>query len=161
MKKLFFVSTILLATIAGTAQKSDLKFGAGLNLGIPAHNLSGTSLGAGIDLMALYSLSKEAALTGDVGFTALFGKNGASTSSLIPLRIGLRYYPSANFFMGAKIGAGFISNSTSFVTSVTTTAYSFGLGYKFDPNWEIGGSYDGYSKNGTVALVNFRLGYFF
>jgi hypothetical protein len=158
MKKLFFATAILLTAITTNAQNSDLKFQGGLDLGIPAHNLSGTSLGVGVDVMALYPLSKEAVVTGDFGYTALFGKNGATTTNLLPLRAGLRFYPSDNFFVAGKIGAGFMSNNGS---SVTTTAYSFGLGYKIAPKVEIGGSYDGYSKNGTVGLINLRLGYTF
>jgi len=158
MKKVLFATVILLTAITTRAQKSDIKFQGGLDLGIPVHNLSGTSIGAGLDVMAIYSISNEAALTGDFGYTALFAKYGATTTSLLPLRIGLRYYPSENFFVGGKIGAGFMSNNGS---SVTTTAYSFGLGYSFAPKLEIGGSYDGYSKNGTVGLLNLRLGYTF
>src|SRR5437764_759939 len=126
MKKIIFVSATLLAMHMADAQKkSDVKFSGGIDVGIPAHNLSGSSLSAGVDLMALYHMSKEADLTGDIGISALFGKNGASTSTLIPLRAGLRYYPSADFFAAAKIGLGFLSNNSSYVTSVTTTAYSF------------------------------------
>src|SRR5436190_23989588 len=158
MKKLFFATAILFASVSSNAQKSDLKFSGGLNIGIPAHNLSGSSLGLGVDIMALYRLSSQAAITGDVGYTALFGKEGNSTSNLIPLRAGLRFYPSENFFVAGKIGAGFISNSGN---SVTTTAYSFGLGYLVTPKIELGGSYDGYSNDGTVGLVNFRVAYFF
>ena len=158
MKKLFFATAILFATVTVNAQNANLKFGAGLNIGIPAHNLSGTSLGVGVDVIVLYSLSKQAALTGDFGYTALFGKNSAPTTSLLPLRVGLRYYPSDDFYVAGKIGAGFLSSSYG---SSTTTAYSFGAGYKIDPQLEIGASYDGYSKNGTIGLVNLRLGYFF
>jgi len=156
MKKSFFVSVILLTAITTYAQKSTLKFQGAFDLGIPVHNLDGTSVGIGLDLMAIYPLSNAAVLTGDFGYTALVGKNEASTTNLLPLRIGLRYYPSTNFFVGGKIGAGFISNSGA---SVTTTAYSFGMGFKVAPKVEIGGSYDGYSKNGTVGLINLRLAY--
>jgi hypothetical protein len=162
MKRLFFATGILLTALTGNAQKSNLKFSGGLNIGIPAHNLGGTSLGLGVDVMALYPLSTQATITGDFGYTALFAKNakytGATTTNLLPLRVGLRYYPSGNFFVAGKIGAGFISNSGS---SITTTAYSFGLGYAFTPKIELGGSYDGYSNDGTVGLVNFRVAYFF
>jgi hypothetical protein len=158
MKRVFFATAILLTGIAAQAQKSPIKFQGGLDLGIPAHNLDGTSIGLGADVMAIYKLSKEAAFTGDFGYSALLGKNGAGTTSLLPLRFGIRYYPTDNFFVAGKIGAGFISNDGS---SVTTTAYSFGMGGKIASRTEIGVSYDGYSKNGTVGLVNLRLGYYF
>ena len=158
MKSLFFATALLLTVISTNAQKSALRFQGGLNVGIPAYNLDGTNLGLGVDLLAHYSVATQVAITGDIGYTALLGKNGAGTSNLIPIRAGLRFYPSESFFVAGKIGAGIISNDGS---SVTTTAYSFGLGYKFDKKLELGGSYDAYSKNGTVGLINLRLGYFF
>lgn len=158
MKKLFFVPLICLSMLMVNAQKTPLKFGVGLDLGIPAKNLGGSSIAAGADVMAHYAVSKEVALTGDFGYTALFAKNGGSTTSILPLRVGVRVYPVSNFFLGGKIGAGFLSSSLS---SVTTTAYSLGGGFSIDDQLELGASYDAYSKNGTIGLVNIRLGYFF
>lgn len=162
MKKLFFATVILLAAFKGNAQKSSVRFSGGFNIGIPAHNLDGNSLGVGIDVMALYPLSEQVSITGDFGYTALVAKKAkypdATTTNLLPLRIGIRYYPSKSFFVAGKIGAGFISNSGN---SITTTAYSFGLGYAITSKVELGGSYDGYSKNGSIGLVNFRIAYFF
>jgi hypothetical protein len=154
MKKLFSIPVLLLMAVCVHAQP---KIGAGLNVGLPVQNLSGSSIAVGADLMALFPLSKEASVTGDVGYTALFAKNGGKTTGIVPLRIGLRYYPSPSFFLGGKIGVGFLSGNGS----VTTTAYSLGAGVKMDNQLEIGASYDAYSKNGTIGLINFRLGYFF
>jgi hypothetical protein len=157
MKKVFLSTLIVFLLVSAQTQNSNLSFGVGLNLGIPAKNLSGSSIAAGADLMAHYSLAKEVALTGDVGYTALFAKNNGNTTNIIPLRVGLRYYPVSSFFLGGKIGAGFLSGNGS----VTTTAYSLGGGFKIDRQLELGASYDAYSKNGTIGLVNIRLGYFF
>ena len=154
MKKLLSGAVLFLFVMSATAQ---FKVGAGLNLGIPVQNLSGSSIAAGIDLMGHYALSKEAAITGDIGYTALFAKNDGKTTNIIPVRVGIRYYPSSNFFLGGKIGAGFLSGNGS----TTTTAYSLGAGLKIDKQLEIGASYDAYSKEGTIGLINFRLGYFF
>jgi hypothetical protein len=161
MKKAIFATCILFASLAGKSQNKDLKFGGGIDIGIPVSNLSGTSLGAGVDLLAHYSLSNQAAITGDIGYMALFAKSGGSTSNLIPLRAGLRFYPSKEFYLAGKIGVGFISNSSSYTTSVTSTAYSIGAGYMMGAKSEIGASYDGYSKNGTIGLINLRVGFFF
>ncbi len=159
MKKLLLAAVILFSAFTGRAQNS-FHVQGGLDLGVPVHNLNGTSVGIGVDLTGIYMLSNAAALTGDFGYTALLSKfKKDATTNLLPLRIGLRYYPSRNFFVGGKVGAGFISNSGT--SSVTTTAYSFGLGLNASRRVEIGGSYDGYSKNGSVGLINFRLGYRF
>lgn len=161
MKKLFLGTLLFLCVFTVKSQNKDLKFGGGINVGIPVSNLNGTSLGAGFDLLAHYKVATQVAITGDIGYTALFGKNGASTTNLIPLRIGLRFYLTPEFYLSGKIGAGFLSNSSSYSTSVTTTAYSIGAGYMIDKKLEIGASYDGYSKNGTIGLLNLRLGFFF
>lgn len=159
MKKVFFSMGILLfSVLAVKAQNKDLKFGLGFNVGIPVHNLSGTSLAAGVDLLGHYKASSNVAVTGDIGYTALFAKSGGGTSNLIPLRIGLRYYASPDFYVGGKIGVGFLSNPNT--TSVTTTAYSVGFGYVPKGKVEFGASYDGYSKNGTIGLLNLRVGLF-
>ena len=154
MKSLLSGTVLFLLVTAANAQA---KFGAGLNVGIPVQNLSGSSIAVGGDLMLHYGLSKEVAITGDAGYTALFAKNDGKTTGIIPLRVGLRYYPSSNFFLGGKIGVGFLTGNGS----VTTTAYSLGAGIKMADNLEIGASYDAYSKDGTIGLLNFRLGYFF
>ena len=159
MKTAFFATIIFFTSFTSQAQNS-FRVQGGIDLGVPVHNLYGTSIGLGVDLTGIYMLSNQVALTGDFGYTALLSKSKEdATTNLLPLRIGLRYYPSAKFFVGGKIGAGFISNPGT--SSITTTAYSFGLGFNASPRVELGGSYDGYSKNGSVGLINFRLGYRF
>lgn len=151
---------IIIFFTAFTSQAQSFHVQGGIDLGVPVHNLDGNSIGLGVDLTGIYMLSNQAALTGDFGYTALLSKSKENaTTNLLPLRIGLRYYPSGNFFVAGKIGAGFISNPGT--SSVTTTAYSFGLGFNASPRVELGASYDGYSKNGSIGLLNFRLGYRF
>lgn len=154
MKKLLSATILFLSVLSA---RSQVKFGGGLNVGLPVQNLSGSSVAVGADLMLHYAASLQVAITGDVGYTALFAKNDGKTTSIIPLRAGIRFYPVSNFFLGGKIGAGFLSGNGS----ITTTAYSLGAGVKMDDQLEIGASYDAYSKEGTIGLINFRLGYFF
>lgn len=159
MKSLFFATIILFIGFTSRAQNT-FQLQGGIDLGVPVHNLYGNSIGLGVDLTGIYMLSNEAALTGDFGYTALLAKSKEdATTNLLPLRIGLRYYPTPKFFVGGKIGAGLISNPGT--SSITTTAYSFGLGFNASPRVELDGSYDGYSKNGSIGLLNFRLGYRF
>jgi len=158
MKKLFFASLILISAFSVRSQNAALKFGGGLNLGIPVHNLSGSTVAIGADFLAHYAVTTQVAITGDFGYTALFAENGGATTNILPLRAGLRVYPAENVYFLGKIGAGFISSNGS---SVTSTAYSLGGGYSINNKLEIGASYDGYSKNGTIGLLNLRLGFFF
>ena len=157
MKQILIASGILLASFAAKSQ-SILKFGGGLNIGIPVKNLSGSSLAVGADVIAIYPASKQVSITGDFGYNALFAKNGGKTTNILPLRAGVRVYPNENFYLAGKIGAGFISSNGN---SITSTAYSLGGGYAISNKIELGVSYDGYSKDGTIGLLNLRLGFFF
>ena len=167
MKKVFLSLFLAAISFSAVQAQQGLKFGGGINLAIPASKMDGISIGSGVDLMLHAGLSDNFAVTGDVGYTALFPKkdNGIKSSSIIPLRAGIRFYPSPNFFLGGKIGAGFMNtkfeNTSLENYKATTTAYSFGAGYAMDQKLEIGASYDGYSKNGSSGLVNIRLGYWF
>jgi len=166
MKKVILsLAIIALATVGAQAQKKHssesegaFKVGVGLDLGIPVSNLDGSSFAIGADVLAEYGFTSQFALTGDIGYTRILAKSGGSDFGIVPLRAGLRVYAAPDFYFGAKIGAGFVSGSGS---SFTSTAYSFGAGYKFSSALDLGASYDGYSKNGSIGLINFRLGYTF
>lgn len=167
MKKLFFIAAFAAASFAGKAQDESimgLKFGLGANLGIPIGDLADiSSIGAGIDLLGQYGISEQIAITADVGYTSMFGKKVNTIDfpdiSIIPIRAGLRFFPSPQFFLGAKAGVGILKSKNS--DSYSATAYSFGAGYYVNPSFDVSASYDGYSKNGSLNLINIRLGYTF
>lgn len=163
MKKLCFIATFVVFTLTVSAQDGaadqPFKFGVGALLGIPVNNLDFTSIGAGIDLLGQYSVSEKISITADAGYTSMFGKKGAPDFSIIPLRAGLRFYATPQFYIAGKGGVG-ITKLKGY-SSVTSTAYSFGAGYFINPNIDVSGTYDGYSKNGSLGLVAIRLGYTF
>lgn len=161
MKKLLFIAVLTAGSFAGMAQKAGIqgfKIEGGLNLAIPANNLSGASIGAGVDLLGQYGVSENFGITVDAGYTSIFPKGGGDNLGIIPIRAGIRYYASENFYLGGKVGVGILTGGGS---STSTTAYSFGAGYMISPKLDLGASYDGYSKSGSFGLVNVRLGYFF
>lgn len=135
------------------------KIGAGANLAIPVNNASGSSIGAGLDLLGQFGIAENVGITADAGYTVLFGKDNFSDLSIIPLRAGLRFYPSPAFYLGAKAGVGILK--TKGADSRSATAYSFGAGYYISPLVDVSAAYDGYSKNGSFGLLNIRLGYTF
>ena len=165
MKKFFLVAAIIAVGFTVKAQSENagiegFKIQGGLNLGIPANHMGGSSFVAGIDVLGQYGVSENFAITADAGFSAIFLKSTADpkTESLIPIRLGVRYYPASNFYFGGKIGVGLLAYDGH---STSTTAYSFGGGYLISPKIDLGASYDGYSKNGSFGLINFRIGYTF
>lgn len=163
MKKLFFTITVMIASLTLIAQQGPVnrgfKVGVGANLAIPLSNLNSTSIGAGFDLLAQYGIAEQVAITADAGYTVLFGKDGFSDLSIVPIRAGLRFFPSPAFYLGAKAGVGILN--TKGAESKSATAYSFGAGYYLTPQIDVSAAYDGYSKSGSFGLVNIRLGYTF
>ncbi len=163
MKKLFFIATIMIASFAVSAQGGagirGFKIGVGGNLAIPLSNLNSTSIGAGFDLLGQYGIADNIAITGDAGYTSLFGKDGFEDLSIIPIRAGLRFFPAPAFYLGGKVGVGILK--TKGADSRSATAYSIGAGYFLSPMIDVSAAYDGYSKSGSFGLVNIRLGYTF
>ena len=163
MKKLLMIAVLVTGSVVTQAQSGEgirgFKLGVGANLAIPANNLKFASIGAGIDLLGQYGISDNIALTADAGYTSLFGKDGFENTSLIPIRAGVRFFATPEFYLGGKVGVGIQKYKGS--DSQTSTAYSFGAGYFLSPQVDVSAAYDGYSKNGSIGLVNVRLGYTF
>lgn len=160
MKKLILSFAIVaLGTLAAQAQDSkEFTVEGGINLAIPANNLSGASIGAGVDVLGQYTITPKVGITADAGYTSIFPKGGGSNLGIIPIRAGVRFYPSSDFYLGGKAGVGILTGGGD---SYSTTAYSFGAGYMISPAIDLGATYDGYSKYGSFGLVNIRLGYKF
>ena len=171
MKKTMFI--ILCSAFASVAIAQNtpanirgFKVAGGINVAIPANNLKSYSIGVGADLLAQYGISSSFGITGDVGYTTLFPDNDAKALGIrdlqiVPIRLGVRYYPSSSFYLDAKAGLGLLS-SKGLDNQNKTTAYSFGGGFMASPKLDLGLTYDGYSNDGSsLGLVNIRLGYFF
>jgi len=163
MKKIFFFGLLAVTGLVVKAQQENgirgFKIGAGANLAVPVSNLPYSSIGAGIDLLARFTVSDNLALTADAGYTALFGKDNFVTTGIIPIRVGFRYLPVPEVYLGAKAGLGIYTLSNA---STNFTAYSIGAGYQFSPKMDIGAAYDGYTKkNSSFGYFNLRLGYTF
>lgn len=184
MKKLLFVSALaFFAFTSASAQSKEssmegFKIGGGIDVLFPVSNAKNVSVGAGIDILAQYGITENIVITADAGYTSLMIKKDyrfgdVKSQGLIPLRAGLRFYPSSQFYVGAKAGVGILSNAVKSYTidanlnlvpvkgSVTYTAYSVGAGYMLSPKLDIGINYDGYSKNGSFGLLGARIGYTF
>lgn len=165
MKRKAFVFTLLIVSLNGYAQTKrtvieGFKFGVGLSLAIPVSNLEFNTVGAGFDLLALYGLSHDLAVTADAGATALFAKYNIPTTAVIPIRLGIRYFPSADIYLAAKAGLGIYTLGD--IVSENYTAWSLGAGYFLSKKFEVGASYDGYTKKNTsFGYMAIRIGYVF
>lgn len=164
MKKITIVFVLSLLFSHAEAQKKQgdalgFKFSVGATLAVPSSNLPLWSVGAGVDLLMQYGITHNLALTGDVGFTDLFGRLDIKDYSIVPIRVGARFFPTSKFYLAAKTGVGFLK--VKGIKGATALAYAVGGGYMVGKQLDLGLSYDGYSKNGTIGLVAVRVGYFF
>jgi hypothetical protein len=164
MKKSIFVFIFSAFFLFSNGQKKHgdalgFKFSGGVTLVVPSSNLPLWSVGAGIDLLMQYGITHDLALTGDVGFTDLFGRLDIKDYTIVPIRVGVRFFPTSKFYLAAKTGVGFLK--VKGIEGVTALAYAVGGGYMLGKQLDLGVSYDGYSKNGTIGVVAVRLGYFF
>ena len=166
MKKVFLFAALVAASFTGIAQDGEsgvrgFKIGGGINVAVPFGDLADFStIGAGIDVLGQYGFSDNLAVTLDAGYTSFFGKDDFDNTGIIPIRAGLRYFPSSNLYIGAKGGIGIVTAAGG--DSESGAAYSVGAGYMMSPKLDIGLTYDGYSINSvSLSSINIRLGYFF
>lgn len=163
MKKLLILSFLITFYFSSVAQESvqGFRIGGGLSVVAPiGNNLKAYSVGVGLDLLGQYGISSQLAITGDVGYTTIFAKDdNLDAFNVIPIRAGLRFFPTDKFFLGGKAGVGIITGSGN---STSGFAYSFGAGVKMDDRLDIGLNYDAVSKNSaSFSYLGLRLGYFF
>ncbi|MEO6583330.1 MAG: outer membrane beta-barrel protein [Ferruginibacter sp.] len=168
MKKLIIISLITVISLQSFAQdggNQGFRIGGGLTVAIPASkNLKAYSVGVGLDLLAQYGITSQFALTGDVGYTTIFAKNKDNDAfNVIPIRGGIRFYPSDKFYLGGKAGVGILTGNGS---SSSGFAYAVGGGFKMDDKLDIGLNYESVTKkilntNYSFGYLGLRLGYFF
>ena len=163
MKKLFILSLAVMLYLNSIGQESvqGFRIGGGLSVVAPVGtNLKPYSVGVGLDLLGQYGVSSQFAITGDVGYTTIFAKDdGVDAFNVIPIRAGIRFYPSSQFFLGGKAGVGITTGSGN---STSGFAYAVGAGFRMDDKLDIGLNYEAVSKNSiSFPYIGLRLGYFF
>lgn len=163
MKKLLILCFLITFYFTSVAQESvqGFRIGGGLSVVAPiGTNLKAYSVGVGLDLLGQYGVSSQFAITGDVGYTTIFAKDdNIDAFNIIPIRAGIRFFPSDKFFLGGKAGIGIITGSGN---STSGFAYGVGAGFRMDDKLDIGLNYEAVSKNSvSFSYLGLRLGYFF
>lgn len=162
MKKVILYIFFVAANFCSIAQNGSeynrgFTLSGGITLAVPSSNLPLWSVGLGADLLAQYALTEKFALTGDAGYTNLFGRKDIKSYHIVPVRIGAKYFTNRLYF-AAKAGIGFLKVKD--IDGATAVAYSLGGGYMLNKKTDLGLAYDGYSKNGTIGLIAVRIGFF-
>jgi len=151
---------------AQTTPSSKLRFGIGLEAGVPtgnAHTSSNVDLGGTARLQ--YGTSDHFALTLTSGYYNFFGKDytigttsvTGSSYGLVPLKAGMKAFFSDNVYFGAEAGAGFETSGAK----NTKLILSPGLGWA-NKTWDIGVRYEDFSgQSNNYGFVGLRVAYGF
>jgi len=157
MKKLVLIATFVVAGFIGAyAQPAEgFTFGAGIRLGLPIGDFGDfSSFGVGAELQGEFGFSDMVSGVVTTGYTSFFGKDydipglgtieGESTG-YIPILVGARVYPSANFFIGAQIGYGLLTGGGD---SEGAFNYQPQIGYNAE-KFQLALNYNSLSKDGS------------
>ena len=152
--------------IAQDAQK--FRFSVGPELSFATGSFAIThSVGVGATIQAEIPLQQNLYGTATTGFIVYGGKSvDANTKkksqTIIPIKVGIKYFFIGGFYGAAQIGVGILGNSEP---KGTAFAYTPQIGYEFKTKSgkavDATFKYDGYSKNGTIEAIGFRLAYIF
>lgn len=167
MRKVLLISAIALCiSFAVNAQDKGIKFSVGAELGFATGGFSNTH-SIGIGGSAQLEIPLQDKLNG-VAYAGILAYNGKSAGSgikfkgqtIIPVRVGVKYFLAGGFYGAFQTGLGFLGNSGG-----TAFSYSPQVGYEFQTRSgkavDATFKYDAYSKNGTIGAMGFRLAYIF
>lgn len=169
-KTILSAISILFLSVAGFAQdKDNLKFSVGGELAFATGSLSNTH-SIGIGATAALEIPLQDKLNG-IAYGGIMLYNGKSVPgnsgqkysglTIIPVRVGVKYFLTGSVYGSAQAGLGFINRGYG-----TAFSYSPQIGYEFKTNSgksvDVTVKYDAYAKSGgTLASFGFRLAYIF
>ena len=170
MKKIV-ICTFLSLLISGLVMAQDaqtFRFSVGPELGFATGTFANThSVGIGATIQGEIPLQQNLYGTATTGFIAYGGKSIGGTTqkhnsqTIIPIKVGIKYFFIGGFYGAAQLGLGILGN----YTKGTAFAYTPQIGYEFKTKSgkavDATFKYDGYSKNGTIEAIGFRLAYIF
>ena len=170
MKKIV-ICTFLSLMISGLVMAQDaqsFRVSVGPELGFATGSFADThSVGIGATIQGEIPLQQNLYGTVTTGFIAYGGKSIGGTTqkrnsqTIIPIKVGVKYFFIGGFYGAAQLGLGILGN----YAKGTAFAYTPQFGYEFKTKSgkavDATIKYDGYSKNGTIEAIGFRLAYIF
>ena len=172
MRKLLLVAVLIVsvasASFAQTSKSSSGgKFSIGVDPGIPVGSVSdvssfviGGDIKYSLPAATNFDVSLSAGYSVFIGKTIDIGGTSVKVSNLkaIPVKLGGRYNfnGTTGFFGEFGVGAAFIQDGGG-----TAFVYAPGIGYAANGGFEIGARYEGWSKNGSIGQIGFRVAYSF
>jgi len=157
---------------AQSTEKSNLRFGIGVDGLLPVGNLTNTeNFALGITPRLQYRLSSTVSLTLTSGLYHFFPKTvtlpqlqDAPTervkykSDIIPVKAGAKFFLNESIYFGAEAGAGFqVAKGGGPVALILAP----GIGYA-NKKWDINARYEDFTYNGySNGVVGLRIAYGF
>ncbi|MBW4891633.1 hypothetical protein KXQ82_18045 [Mucilaginibacter sp. HMF5004] len=159
---LMFASNVKAQTTSADS-KNVWRLGIGVEAGVPTgdlNNFSSFSLGGTARLQ--YDGQSNLSYTLTSGYYNVFAKKvGTITPSdlgIVPLKAGLKVYPTSNIYISGEVGAGFETN----YAKNTKLIVSPGIGYAGNQGLDVGLRYENFSgQNNNYGFVGLRVAYGF
>ncbi len=155
IKALFAAMLVCFIATGASAQSNPWRLGIGLNAGMGTKDPNPFVLGGDLRFQKGIGNSVSAIFTG--GYTNFFKKDFVPSIGFIPVKAGLKVFPTKNFYVNAEAGAGFGTKEgtgTSFV-------WSPALGFAFASGWDVSLKYESFTKYEYTQQVALRLAYGF
>jgi hypothetical protein len=137
----------VITAMSAKAQNSPLRMGVGVDVGSTLKKPARTTLGFDLRLQKSIGNGVSGILT--TGYYQFFKANKYNEGfGIIPLKVGLKYFPVKNIYVAGEIGAGFGTKSgtgTSFVYS-PSFGLAFGDGFDVSLKYENFTDYNGYAQ---------------
>ncbi|HET9825206.1 MAG TPA: hypothetical protein VFP87_07730 [Chitinophagaceae bacterium] len=169
MKKFLMLATILSMAFFANAQKGNNQIGVAFEAGLPfGYFGKGAKTGLGGLLKGLYGIGEAGQISFTTGYSNFSWKNLGSeetgNSWIVPFLVGYRHN-FEGFYVEPQLGYGVLGsnyNLSGISSTASTGAFTWGAGVGFAKNGFDGGiRYQGLSKNGTVSVIGFHIGYNF
>ena len=173
MKRLVLLAIVVIvaSTTAFAQNEKNLSFSVGAELGFATGSFSNThSIGTGATVQAELYVQENLKATATFGVLAYLGKSTTIANvkykfpgqTIIPLRVGGKYFLAGGIYAGLQTGVGFLTGHSDNVAF----AYSPLIGYEFktnsDKSIDATFKYDGYSgADGSIGALGIRLAYVF
>ena len=169
MKKLLLLLPVILITAFASAQKGNNQIGVAFEVGIPMGDFGDVAkTGFGGLLRGLYGVGEAGQVSFTTGYTTFgwkdLGPDESGNTWIIPLLVGYRHSFSG-FYVEPQLGYGIIGDKYKYAGqsySDSEGGFAWGGGIGFARNGFDGGvRYQGITKNGTLSMIGFHVGYNF
>ena len=160
MKKQWMQLAVMMMICVATAMSAKaqeggpLRMGVGVDIGSTLKNPVRTVAGFDLRLQKSFGQGVSGILTS--GYYQFFKVNKYNKGfGIIPLKVGLKYFPAKNIYVAGEVGAGFGTKSgagTSFVYS-PSVGFAFGDGFDASIKYESFTGYNGYANQLALRIA--------